>query len=59
MLWELNHQQPCKLKSKDVAAIEEFAERLRAALWNNLVELKLFGSKATGKHQPEQVEQLG
>ena len=42
-----------KLKSKDAAAIAEFVERLRAVLGNNLVEVKLFGSKATGKDQPE------
>ena len=42
-----------KLKSKDAAALEEFVERVRAALGNNLVEVKLFGSKATGKDQLE------
>src|SRR4029077_20387423 len=42
-----------KLKSKDAAAIEEFVERLRAVLGNNFIEVKLFGSKATGKDQPE------
>jgi predicted nucleotidyltransferase len=42
-----------KLKAKDAAAIEEFVERLRAVLTNNLIEVKLFGSKATGKDQPE------
>ena|SRR5438552_3536465 len=42
-----------KLKSKDAAAIEEFVERLRAVLGSNLAEVKLFGSKATGKDQPE------
>ena len=42
-----------KLKSKDAAALEEFVERLRVVLRDNLVELKLFGSKATGKDQPE------
>lgn len=41
------------LKSKDAAAIEEFVKEVRAALGNNLIELKLFGSKATGKDQPE------
>ena len=41
------------LKSKDVAATEEFVGRLRALLGSNLVEVKLFGSKATGKDQPE------
>jgi predicted nucleotidyltransferase len=42
-----------KLKAKDAAAVEEFVERVRAVLGNNLVEVKLFGSKATGKDQPE------
>ena len=41
------------LKPKDAAAIEEFVGRLRAVLGSNLVEVKLFGSKATGKDQPE------
>jgi predicted nucleotidyltransferase len=42
-----------KLKPKDAAAIEEFVGRLRGALADNIVEVKLFGSKATGKDQPE------
>jgi predicted nucleotidyltransferase len=41
------------LKSKDAAAIEEFVKQTRAVLGNNLIELKLFGSKATGKDQPD------
>ena len=41
------------LKSKDAAAIEEFVKGVRAILGNNLIELKLFGSKATGKDQPD------
>jgi uncharacterized protein len=41
-----------KLKSKDAAALEEFVQRVRAVLGNNLVEVKLFGSKATGKDRP-------
>jgi predicted nucleotidyltransferase len=45
--------RPVELKSKDAAAIDEFVRRLRAALGNNLIEVKLFGSKATGKDQPE------
>ena len=40
-----------KLKSKDAAALEELLRSLRAALGNNLLEVKLFGSKATGKDQ--------
>jgi predicted nucleotidyltransferase len=42
-----------KLKSKDAVALEEFVERVRAVLRNNIVEVKLFGSKATGRDQPE------
>ena len=45
--------RPVELKSKDAGAIDEFVGRLRAALGNNLIEVKLFGSKATGKDQPE------
>jgi predicted nucleotidyltransferase len=41
------------LKSKDAAAIEEFVKQARTVLGNNLIELKLFGSKATGKDQPD------
>jgi hypothetical protein len=39
------------LKSKDAAALKEFLEGIRATLGNNLVEVKLFGSKAIGKDQ--------
>jgi uncharacterized protein len=42
-----------KLKSKDAAALGEFVTRLRAVLGNNLVEVKLFGSKATGRDQAD------
>jgi len=42
-----------KLKPKDAAALEEFLRRLRDVLGNNLIEVKLFGSKATGKDQPD------
>ena len=41
-----------KLKPKDAAAVEEFVERIRSVFGNNVVEVKLFGSKATGKDQP-------
>jgi predicted nucleotidyltransferase len=41
------------LKSKDAAALREFVERLRTVLGKNLFEVKLFGSKATGKDQPD------
>jgi predicted nucleotidyltransferase len=40
-----------KLKSKDAEALQEFLERLRQVLGINLIEVKLFGSKATGKDQ--------
>jgi predicted nucleotidyltransferase len=39
------------LKSKDAVALDEFVQRVRAVLGNNLVKVKLFGSKATGKDQ--------
>jgi uncharacterized protein len=42
-----------KLKAKDAEALEEFLAKLRRVLGNNLIEVKLFGSKATGKDQPE------
>ena len=42
-----------KLKSRDAAALEEFLQSLRSALGKNLLEAKLFGSKATGRGQPE------
>ena len=42
-----------KLKSKDAVALEEFVARVRAVLGNNLAEVKLFGSKATGRDQPD------
>jgi predicted nucleotidyltransferase len=42
-----------KLKSKDAAALEEFLQSLRSALGKNLLEAKLFGSKATGRGQPD------
>jgi predicted nucleotidyltransferase len=42
-----------KLNSKDAAALKEFVERVRDALGNNLVEVRLFGSKATGEDQLE------
>ena len=42
-----------RLKSNDAAALQEFLQKVRAALGNNLVEAKLFGSKATGRDQPD------
>jgi predicted nucleotidyltransferase len=50
---EMNMTRRLKLKSKDAAALEEFLRILRAALGKNLLETKLFGSKATGKDQPD------
>ena len=41
-----------KLKPTDTAALEEFLRSLRSALGKNLLEAKLFGSKATGRDQP-------
>jgi len=41
-----------KLKSKDAAALEEFLRSLRAFLGENLLDAKLFGSRATGRNQP-------
>lgn len=42
-----------KFNSKDSAALDEFLKKVRAVLGNNLVEAKLFGSKATGKDEPD------
>lgn len=42
-----------QLKAKDAAALEEFFRILRSALGKNLLEAKLFGSKATGRDQPD------
>jgi predicted nucleotidyltransferase len=41
------------LKPKDTAAIQEFSERVRSQLRTELVDLKLFGSKATGRDVEE------
>jgi predicted nucleotidyltransferase len=49
----MNMTRHLKLKSKDVAALEEFLQSLRFALGKNLFEAKLFGSKATGRDQPD------
>lgn len=42
-----------RLKRKDANAIQDFAQRVRAALGEQLVVLKLFGSKATGHDAPD------
>lgn len=36
------------LKKKDLAAVEEFCAAVKTALGNELVDLRLFGSKARG-----------
>jgi predicted nucleotidyltransferase len=38
-----------QLGDREQAAVEEFVKRLRAALGVNLVELRLFGSRARGE----------
>jgi predicted nucleotidyltransferase len=49
----MNMTRRLKLRSKDAAALEEFLRGLRSALGKNLLEAKLFGSKATGRDQPD------
>jgi predicted nucleotidyltransferase len=49
----MNMTRRLKLKSSDAAALEEFLRNLRSALGKNLLEAKLFGSKATGRDQPD------
>ena len=41
------------LKPKDVEALREFSQKVRMALCERLVSLKLFGSKARGQDEPE------
>ena len=41
------------LRLKDQGAISEFRERLKTDLKDNLITVKLFGSKATGHAQPD------
>ena len=41
------------LKDRDAAALREFVGRVRAALGEQVLALKLFGSKATGRDTPE------
>jgi predicted nucleotidyltransferase len=40
------------LAPADATAVREFAERVRGALGSNVVEMRLFGSKATGQDVP-------
>ncbi|MBI4610964.1 MAG: hypothetical protein HY726_18385 [Candidatus Rokubacteria bacterium] len=42
-----------RLKRKDANAIQDFAQRVRAALGRQLLALKLFGSKATRRDVPD------
>ena len=42
-----------RLRGRDAAAVQEFVSRVRASLGDNVVELRLFGSKATGRATPE------
>lgn len=42
-----------KLAPRDSHALQEFVERVRASLGSQLVELKLFGSKARGQDVPD------
>lgn len=42
-----------RLKRKDADAIQEFAQKVRGALGAQLIALKLFGSKATGRDEPD------
>ena len=42
-----------KLKRKDADALREFVEKLRARLGADLLALKLFGSKASGRDAPD------
>jgi len=42
-----------RLKRNDANAIQDFAQRVRAALGRQLVALKLFGSKATRRDVPD------
>ena len=46
-------RRPVNLMPKDAEALEEFTSRVRSALGVGLVELKLFGSKATGRDEVE------
>ena len=41
------------LTPKDAAALQDFTRRVREVLQDNLLALKLFGSKATGQDSPE------
>lgn len=42
-----------RLDERDAAAVHDFVGRVRAALGDSVLELRLFGSKATGHDTPE------
>ena len=42
-----------RLSERDATAVQDFVARVRAALSDNLLELRLFGSKAVGRDTPE------
>jgi predicted nucleotidyltransferase len=44
---------PSGLSEKDAGALREFVAAVRRALGPNLIELRLFGSKARGDDDPE------
>jgi predicted nucleotidyltransferase len=41
------------LTSEELSAVSDFARRVRAALGDRVVDLRLFGSKARGDDDPE------
>lgn len=41
------------LKPTDAAAVAEFADKVRAALGSDVLDMRLFGSKATGQDAPD------
>ncbi|HEY3384748.1 MAG TPA: nucleotidyltransferase domain-containing protein, partial [Vicinamibacterales bacterium] len=41
------------LSQREMEAVREFSTRIRAALGSNLLELRLFGSKARGDSRPD------
>jgi hypothetical protein len=42
-------RQMTLLKPVDAAAVTEFADKVRSALGSDVLDLRLFGSKATGR----------
>jgi len=49
----MKNLEDIKLSVKDFKAIEEFSKRIKDELGSNLMEMKLFGSKAKGKNMPD------